>query len=311
MKEVKKKLATIQIDVDGLWVIYQHFGQTYRADSDPLYTTAFPRFLDLFDQYNIKATLFVVGHDLRIPARVALLKDALKRGHEIANHTMNHTEGFSFLSREEKIKEIKESETMLLSALGIKPQGFRTPSNDVDEETLHILEDRGYLYDSSLMPTWCGPIIKQLKFSRLGIKRKDHYLGQWHYVCAPLTPYHPSYDALAKRGTMKLVEVPITTMPFVRIPFHTSFVFATAHFGLGSLLFNVGYALLSLTSLPLNFIFHTNELSDAIAHRDIQRQFGLNLPLRQKEKLCGQVLGAITQKFDCVTTETMVKHFFS
>ncbi|MBU1864212.1 MAG: polysaccharide deacetylase family protein [Candidatus Omnitrophica bacterium] len=305
-----KKLATIQIDVDGLWVIFQHFGYQKHTTSDILYESALPRFLDLFGQYDIKATFFVVGRDLLVPARISLLKEAVRRGHEIANHTMNHTEGFSYLPAHKKKGEIEEAEKVIESTLGVKPVGFRTPSNDVDEETLKILEDRGYVYDSSLMPTYYGPILKRLKFSSLSIPRKDNYLGKWHYGFSPLHPYNPSYTSLHRRGTMKLLEIPITTMPYLRLPFHASFVFAAASLGLKSLLFDIGFFLLTRSKLGVyNFVFHTNELSDQIFDIKIKRQFGLNLPLSQKQELCSHVLQKITRNFQCVTTKEYVKKF--
>lgn len=94
IKKISKKSGTVQIDVDGLWVIFQHFGFDYEDTQDKMYESAMLRFLDLFDEYGIKATLFVVGQDLFSPAKVGLLKKAVQKGHEIANHTMTYAEGF-------------------------------------------------------------------------------------------------------------------------------------------------------------------------------------------------------------------------
>ncbi|MFC1576679.1 polysaccharide deacetylase family protein, partial [Candidatus Omnitrophota bacterium] len=297
-----KKLGTVQIDVDGLWVIFQHFGHERREPRDIMYESAMPRFLDLFDAHGIKATLFVVGRDLLVPTRLKLLKKARERGHEIANHSMNHAEGFSFLPLDKKIKEIAEAERAIQDNLGVTPKGFRTPSNDVDVDVLKILEDRGYTYDSSLLPTYYAPLIKSLKFSALKIPRKDHYLGNPSHGRAPLHPYHPSEKAVWKKGSMKIMEIPITTMPFLRLPFHVSFALAAYSFGLKSALFNAGYALLNMTTLPLNMVFHTNELSDPIYDKKIKRQFGLNLPLEIKKNLCNHVLKTMSLNFNIVTT---------
>jgi hypothetical protein len=305
----KKKYATIQIDVDGLWVIFQHFGLTLHKEEDILYNSALPRFLELFKAYNIKATFFVVGRDLYVPARVAFLQQAIEDGHEIANHTMTHTEGFSYKTKDEKIEEIATAEKLIESVLGKRPRGFRTPSNDVDEETLRILEDRGYLYDSSLMPTFYGPLLKRIKFAKLKIKRKDNYLGKWHYGLSPLTPYHPSPTGIHKKGSMNIIEVPITTIPFLRFPFHTSFVMATQSFGCGTFLFDFGFFLLKLCNIPYNFVFHTNELSDPIFHADLSRQFGLHLSLKTKQTLCEHVLSKVTQHYTCITTHELIESY--
>ena len=304
---LSKKTGTIQIDTDGLWVIFQHFGLDYHKPQDRMYESSLPRFLELFEAFNIKATFFVVGKDLLSSRKVELLKEVVKKGHEIANHTMTHREGFSFLSLNEKKQEIEDAENIIRDKLGVTTKGFRTPSNDVDGDVLRILEDRGYLYDSSLMPTYYGPLIKRLKFGSLKIPRKDHYLGRFLYGFSPLAPYHPSNEKIWKRGKMKITEVPITTMPFLRLPFHASFTFAAHHFGFGCSLFNMGYALLNLTPLPLNFVFHTNELSDPIYERTIKRQYGLDLPLMVKQKICNQILAAIKKGFNLIPTADYVR----
>lgn len=297
-----KKSGTVQIDVDGIWVIFQHFGFDYEGAQDKMYESSVPRFLDLFDEYGIKATLFVVGRDLLSPAKVALLKKAVQKGHEIANHTMTHAEGFSFLPLNKKKQEIADAEKIIQDKLGVTTKGFRTPSNDVDAETLKILEDRGYVYDSSLLPTYYGPLLKRLKFFSIKVARRDHYLGRFYYGFSPLFPYRPSYEAIWKKGKMRIIEIPITTMPVLRFPFHTSFTFALYQMGFGCGLFRLGYALLSSTSLPLNFVFHTNELSDSIDIGKIKRQFGLNLPIEVKQNICRFVLGMIKKDFDIVTS---------
>lgn len=306
---VSNKMGTIQIDVDGLWVIFQHFGFDYQDVQDLLYESALPRFLDLFDEYKIKATFFVVGKDLLSAAKVKLLKKVVEKGHEIANHTMTHAEGFSFLTFNKKKQEIVEAEKIIQDKLGVVTKGFRTPSNDVDEEVLKILEDRGYLYDSSLLPTYYGPLLKKIKFSSLKVARKDRYLGKFSYGLAPLFPFSPSPKTIWQKGSMRIIEVPISTMPWFRVPFHASFTFATYHLGLGCGLFRLGYALLTMTSLPINFVFHTNELGDSICQEKIKRQFGLNLPLATKQKICHYMLGSIKNNYHLVTTLELAQFY--
>lgn len=51
-----------------------------------------PWVLDLLDKYNIKATFFMVGDNIRKhPAEFEMVKS---RGHRIGNHTFNHLKGF-------------------------------------------------------------------------------------------------------------------------------------------------------------------------------------------------------------------------
>lgn len=55
-----------------------------------------PWVLDLLDTYNIKATFFMVGDNVRKhPEEYQMVVD---RGHRIGNHTFNHIRGFEYLS---------------------------------------------------------------------------------------------------------------------------------------------------------------------------------------------------------------------
>lgn len=106
------------------------------------------RVLDLFDKYGIKSTFF-------IPAAVAenyfdKVTDIFRRGHEIANHGYAH-ENLALLTKEEQREIIVKSNEMIKSITGAVPVGFRAPEGEVTKETYDILEDIGFLYDSSLL----------------------------------------------------------------------------------------------------------------------------------------------------------------
>lgn len=56
-----------------------------------------PWVLDVLDKYNIKATFFLVGDNVRKhPKEFKMLK---ARGHRLGNHTFNHIRGFEWLTK--------------------------------------------------------------------------------------------------------------------------------------------------------------------------------------------------------------------
>ena len=56
-----------------------------------------PWVLDVLDKYNIKATFFLVGDNVRKhPKEFEMLK---ARGHRLGNHTFNHIRGFEWLTK--------------------------------------------------------------------------------------------------------------------------------------------------------------------------------------------------------------------
>ncbi len=251
--------AMIHVDLDSLRTIAEFFGARADDGARLIHTVAVPRFLKLFRAQEIKATFFVVGRDLSDETTVATLRQVLAEGHEVANHTMNHPFRMRGLPREQKAREIRDGHNVLLDRLGVEAVGFRAPGYDVDEEMLEILHERGYLYDSSLFPSFLVPVIKaytiMIQRSRLG-HALDGY-GKFIYGFGPIAPYRPRSGALEARGEMFLVEIPVSMMPFLRVPLHSTTLFATSPG-----LVRLGNWLLSLGGIPYTFLLHGVDLLD-------------------------------------------------
>ena len=73
----------------------------------------------------IRATFFVVGRDL--PAQAASVREMVRRGHEVANHSTWHRPGFARLTREEKRADIATTHWLITDAAGQPPVGFKSP----------------------------------------------------------------------------------------------------------------------------------------------------------------------------------------
>ena len=143
----------ISIDLDN-YQDYQSLVDTRSEKSVPtFYTEAVPRFLDLFDESNVKATFFAIGRDLGRAENRRVLQEVAARGHEVGNHSFSHPYNFRELSREQKAREIDEGHAAIADVLGTGPVGFRTPSCEIDLEILELLRERDYLYDSSVFPS--------------------------------------------------------------------------------------------------------------------------------------------------------------
>ncbi len=79
-----------------------------------------PWVLDILDQYQIKATFFCVGDNVRkFPENY---KEILKRGHKVGNHTHNHLQGWKTFGRK-FVNNVKESSRYIQSNLFRPPHG--------------------------------------------------------------------------------------------------------------------------------------------------------------------------------------------
>jgi peptidoglycan-N-acetylglucosamine deacetylase len=101
---------------------------------------------DNVQQGKVRCTFFVLGWIAeRLPG---LVREIQSRGHEVASHGYSHNLcydcGFDELRR-----DLTESRKLLEDILGCKVEGYRAPSFSINMEVLKIIEECGYLYDSS------------------------------------------------------------------------------------------------------------------------------------------------------------------
>jgi peptidoglycan-N-acetylglucosamine deacetylase len=115
------------------------------------------RILDLLDRYHIKGTWFIPGHTAdTFPDSVV---DVHARGHEIGHHGYCHENPIGLeVAQERKIIEMGISALERLT--GKRPAGYRSPSWDLSQNTIALLLEYGFSYDSSMMgddfhPYWC------------------------------------------------------------------------------------------------------------------------------------------------------------
>lgn len=106
-----------------------------------------PRILNLLAEYNVPATFFVPGHTAEsFPGAVEAILDA---GHEVAHHGYGH-EDPSSQSPDKERRSLERGIAVLERFLGEPPLGYRSPSWDYSDNTLSLLVEYGFLYDSSL-----------------------------------------------------------------------------------------------------------------------------------------------------------------
>ncbi|TDK64182.1 polysaccharide deacetylase family protein [Bacillus salipaludis] len=111
---------------------------TFDDGPNPIYT---PQVLEIFSNAEGKATFFMIGE--QIIANPAIVKQVWERGHEIGNHTYSHPK-LTELSPAECLKEIERTEKLIEDLAGQKPVVFRPPYLDYHDETVSILEQKGY-----------------------------------------------------------------------------------------------------------------------------------------------------------------------
>jgi len=106
--------------IDGQKTVYLTF------DDGPIPEIT-PCVLDLLHSYNIKATFFCVGDNVRKYPEV--YQDILRRGHRVGNHTFNHVQGWKFRTST-FLANVQKASELIQSNLVRPPHGhMRLPQN--------------------------------------------------------------------------------------------------------------------------------------------------------------------------------------
>ena len=271
--------AVVHLDLDGAPHIYRAHGWRYPLAEDPLFETGLRGALATFAEAGIGATLFVVAEDLRDPRKRALLREAVRCGHDIASHSLTHR-NLTLLRPDEKRTEIRESRERLRQDLAQEVAGFRAPGFAIDRESLELIAEAGYAYDSSLFPT-------AEVAHRLGIEALSATPGRFD----PRSP---------------LCEVPLPAYAPLPFPFHPCYSLM-----LGLWYFRFGLARFRRTRAPLALLFHLTDFADPLPSAALPnpwaRLFTLShLGGEAKRRRCRRMLDIVARDYRWTRTNHLV-----
>lgn len=218
-----KPIASLSLDLDNEWTYLKTRGDP-RWEALPSYLDCVvPRVLDLLARRGLRITFFVVGQDAALDKNRQALGRLAPAGHEIGNHSMRHEPWLHLYSEAELEHELATAETHIAAATGQRPNVFRGPGYSLSATTLRVLLRRGYRYDASTLPTFIGPLARAYYFMAARLdpeerRKRARLFGSLRDGLRPLKPYR------WQLAEGHLLEIPVTTLPFFRVPIHLSYV---------------------------------------------------------------------------------------
>jgi peptidoglycan/xylan/chitin deacetylase (PgdA/CDA1 family) len=271
--------AAVHIDLDGASHIFRLRGWQWPGGPDPVYGSGMEHALDVFGAYGIRATFFVIAEDLDDPRKAEWLQEVVRRGHEVASHSLTHAP-LAGLSRDSKRREIDGSRERIAAALDATPDGFRAPYFSIDGESLDLLAESGYAWDSSVLP---GRVVPGLPAA----------------ASSDGSPWRPRPD-------MDLFELPLPPYRPLPLPFHPSYGLV-----LGFRYFNNGLARYHRRGGPLVLLFHLIDFADPLPPAMLkgwrQRLFTLSyLAGTTKRDACRRMLEAVRARYEIVDTAALL-----
>jgi hypothetical protein len=297
-----RPLASVSLDVDNLWSYLKIHGDPGWA-SRPSYLDRFvPYMLGVLDRLGLKITFFIVGADAQDQRNHAALRSLVEAGHEVGNHSFEHEPWLHLYTRDQLIAEIKKADAAIELATGARPVGFRGPGFSWCPELLSVLEQSGHGFDASTLPTYLGPVARAYYFWTAKLtaeereKRKELF-GRFSDGLRPVKPYYWSLE-----GERRLLEIPVTTMPLLKMPFHFSYLVFLSRYSEALMMayLNMALAACRLTGTEPSFLLHPLDVIGGDQIPELAFFPGMDLPSARKTELLERVLRTMGKHFELV-----------
>ncbi len=300
VKVKKKRMACVSLDLDNQWSYMKIHGDE-GWEKYPSYLDIFiPHILDVLDELNLKITFFIVGKDAESEENQKYLKMITDRGHETGNHSYHHESWLQTYSYDKIKEEIISAEDAISNVTGHRPIGFRGPGFSWSADLLEVLREREYLYDASTLPTWLGPFARMYYFWKSDLSKEEkkgrkELFGKFKDGLRSNKPY---YHHL--KDDKKLLEIPVTTTPVFRIPFHLSYLIYLD--GISPFLMKAylksAIFLCKLTSTRPSYLLHPLDLIGGDKIEALAFFPGMNLKTERKVRVFKYVIRTLQKHFE-------------
>jgi hypothetical protein len=302
-------MASLSLDLDNEWSYLRVHGDGLWREFPSYLDVAVPRILEFLKQRNLRITFFVVGQDAALDKNREPLAAISAAGHEIGNHSFHHQPWLHLYSEPEIESELALAEEHIERVTGRRPRGFRGPGFSLSEATLRVLVRRGYHYDASTFPTIIGPLARAYYFfhAKLDAQQKKERKTLFGTVRDGFRSLKP-YRWRMEEG--ELIEIPVTTLPFARMPFHVSYLLYLAGYSqtLALSYFRSALSLCRISSTQVSLLLHP---LDFLGKDDVSSLAffpGMTVSAREKLELTGAALELYTKAFHVVSMEEQARY---
>jgi len=261
-----------------------------------------PKVLDLLDHLDFRITFFVVGRDAALEKNRDVLGMLTSRGHEVGNHSFDHEQWLHTFDSERLQSEIQRAGEEIERVTNQRPLGFRGPGFNWSPAIMEVLATRGYLYDASTLPTYIGPLGRLYYFWKASLSKEEKegrskLFGSWADGLRPIKPYYWQFLSGAR-----FLEIPVTTIPILKIPFHLSYLHYLSRFSkpLMSAYLGMAMKVCRLTQTSPSFLLHPLDFLGGDKVQELKFFPGMDLPTEEKVRTAVEVLTSLKKRFTLV-----------
>ncbi len=293
-----RPVATISLDLDNKWSYLRTHGDARWRYFPSYLHLAVPRILSFLAARGVRLTFFVVGSDATRPENHDLLRALVHRGHEVGNHSFHHEPWLRRYSREEIRREVVATHEELVRVTGSAPSGFRGPGFSWSPLLIQILAELGYTFDASSLPTVLAPLARLYFLRRSTMPQEERSLreGVFGTFRDGLRPVGPHY---LKTNGHRMLEIPVTTIPLLRIPFHLSYLMYLAQKSrkLMRAYFVLALSLCRTTGTPPSFLLHPLDFLDVGEAPELAFFPAMSIPWQEKLEIADEVLTLLASRY--------------
>ena len=301
-------LASLSLDLDNLWAYMRIHGEDKWQAFPSYLDVVVPRFLGFVDARSLTMTVFVVGKDATIEANHRTLAAIAAAGHEIGNHSFMHEPWLHRYSADDIDAEITASHDAITHATGRTPRGFRGPGFSVTPAVLDALTRHGYDYDTTTLPTFIGPLARWYYFRGADLTdeqatERNALFGSFRDGWLPNKPY------TWRVGDRTLDELPVTTFPVLKVPFHFSYLLYLSGMSerAADLYFRAGIAACRRLGIGPTMLLHPLDFLDATDAPEVGFFPAMDIPAATKMRRLGRYVDRLTSAFDVVPVGTQAE----
>jgi hypothetical protein len=303
------KYAGISMDLDNQWSYMKTHGDTGWEDYPTYFDRLIPYALEVLKKEKLKITFFIVGQDAALEQNREYLSLLTKNGHEVGNHSYSHEPWLHLYTEERVRKELLDAAEQIQRATDQQPVGFRGPGFSWSPALIRVLEKSGYRYDASLLPTFIGPLARTYYFWKSDLSKEEkeqrkELFGSFGEGFKPACCFMWEIE-----GSKKLLEIPVTTIPLVKIPFHLSYLIYLSRFSKAAMSAYLKTALFlcRMTGTGPSFLLHPLDLLGGDQVPKLKFFPGMDMSGSEKLSLFEKVIHELKKHFTPVTMNELAR----
>jgi hypothetical protein len=300
--------ASLSLDLDNKWSYLKTHGDGAWQEYPSYLDRVVPRCLEFLRERNLNITFFIVAQDLRRDTDAEMVRSIAQHGHEIGNHTFKHDPWLHLYSDQALEEEIGSAEDHIQRVTGFRVVGFRGPGFSLSDSVLRSLVRRGYEYDASVFPNLLNPLGRHYFFARSRLskaerKQRGALFGTFADALRPVKPFNWSVS-----GT-RLLEIPVTTMPLLRLPFHMSYLIYLSGFSMAAMraYWRLALLLCRMTGTEPSMLLHPLDFLGREDRVGLDFFPGMSLGIDHKLAVVSEILESMSDGYSVVNMREHAK----